>query len=60
MPVEKCDAGNSLRRIGWRFLRHGKRHDIWADRDREEAIPRHNEVTEKLARVILRRVKRKS
>ena len=43
-PMKKRDLEKALRRIGWTFLRHGKRHDIWTDGDREEAIPRHNEI----------------
>jgi mRNA interferase HicA len=58
-PVKKRDLENALRRIGWTFLRHGKNHDIWTDGEREEAIPRHNEINEKLARTILRRAERK-
>jgi len=41
------------------FFRHGKRHDIWTDGEREEAIPRHNEINEKLAKAILRRAGRR-
>ena len=40
---------------GWKFLRHGGRHDIWTDGEKEEPIPRHREINEKLARAILRR-----
>jgi len=58
-PMKKRDLEKALRRIGWTFLRHGKRHDIWTDGDREEAIPRHNEINEKLAREILRRAERR-
>jgi mRNA interferase HicA len=58
-PMKKRDLEKALRRIGWAFLRHGKRHDIWTDGDREEAIPRHNEINEKLARAILRRTERR-
>lgn len=50
---------NELPRIGWSFLRHGKRHDIWTDGEREEAIPRHSEINEKLAKIILKRAMRK-
>lgn len=56
--MKKRDLENALRKIGWMFLRHGKRHDIWTDGEREEAIPRHNEINEKLDRLILRRAKR--
>jgi mRNA interferase HicA len=48
-----------LRRAGWRFLRHGGRHDVWTDGEREEAVPRHTEVNEVLARAILRRAMRR-
>ena len=40
---------------GWRFLRHGANHDVWTDGQREEAIPRHREVNERLAQAILKR-----
>jgi len=53
--MKKRDLENELRMIGWKFLRHGKRHDIWTNGEREEAIPRHNEINEKLAKTILRR-----
>jgi len=57
--MKKRDLENELRRMGWTFLRHGRRHDIWTDDEREEAIPRHNEINENLAKAILRRTGRK-
>src|SRR5687768_745545 len=52
----KCrDLERRLADLGWRFLRHGKRHDVWTDGEHEEAIPRHREINESLARAILRR-----
>ncbi|HEY2775152.1 MAG TPA: toxin-antitoxin system, toxin component, HicA family protein [Candidatus Binatia bacterium] len=44
-----------LRNLGWRLLRHGSRHDVWTDGQREEAVPRHVEIHEALAHAILRR-----
>lgn len=44
--------------LGWRFLRGGGRHDVWTDGEREEAIPRHREINEQLARSILRRIQK--
>ncbi len=38
-----------------RLLRRGGRHDVWTDGEREEAVPRHREINEQLARAILRR-----
>jgi mRNA interferase HicA len=58
--MKKRDLENALRKIGWTFLRYGNRHDIWTDGEREEAIPRHNEINEKLAKAILNRAGRRS
>jgi predicted RNA binding protein YcfA (HicA-like mRNA interferase family) len=54
MVYESRFLERALRQLGWRLLRHGARHDIWTDGDREEAIPRHVEISERLARHILR------
>jgi len=48
----------ALLRLGWQFVRHGRRHDIWTDGERLEAIPRHSEVNERLAKKILKRARR--
>jgi mRNA interferase HicA len=42
-----------LRALGWRFLRHGGRHDVWTDGERLEYVPRHAEINEYLAYKIL-------
>ena len=57
--MKRRDLDEALRRLGWRFLRHGGKHDVWTDVERQEAIPRHSEINEKLARAILRRAGRK-
>ena len=54
--MKRRELERRLRELGWRFLRHGGSHDIWTDDEREEAVPRHSELNEKLARAILRRV----
>lgn len=43
-----------LREIGWYFLRHGGKHDVWTNGTESECIPRHTEVNEMLAKKILR------
>ena len=53
-PLEKM-----LRERGWK-LRHRGGHDIRTDGELEEAVPRHTEINERLARAILRRVKKAS
>jgi mRNA interferase HicA len=56
--VKRRDLERRLRELGWTFLRHGGNHDVWTDGDQQEAIPRHAEINELLARSILRRVAR--
>ena len=56
--VKRRDLERRLRALGWRFRRHGANHDLWSNGAREEAIPRHSEVNEKLAAAILRRAAR--
>jgi len=51
---------NKLKKLDWWFLRHGGNHDIWTNGDRQELIPRHNEINEKLARSILRKTGKRS
>ena len=53
--VKRRDLEKRLSERGWRFLRSGSKHDVWTDGEREEAIPRHREINERLARAILRR-----
>jgi len=53
--VKRRDLEKRLSDCGWRFLRSGGRHDVWTDGEREEAVPRHREINEKLAQAILRR-----
>ena len=53
--MKRRDLEQRLRALGWKLLRHGRKHDIWSNCEREEAIPRHSEVNEKLAKAILRR-----
>ena len=56
--MKKRDLENALKKLGWQFLRHGGKHDVWTNGEREEAIPRHREINERLARVILRRARK--
>jgi mRNA interferase HicA len=58
--MKRRDLERALPQLGWRFLRHGRKHDVWTDAagDRREQVPRHTEVEENLARAILRRARR--
>ncbi len=40
--------------MGWRFKRHGAKHDMWTDGQVTVSIPRHREVEEELAKAILK------
>lgn len=57
--MKRKELERQLRALGWRLVRHGGKHDLWTDGEREEAIPRHVEIAERLARSILRRAKGK-
>ena len=57
--MKRRDLEKKLQKLGWKMVRHGGRHDIWSDGEVEEAIPRHNEINELLARKILRKARKK-
>ena len=56
--MKRRELERRLRSLGWRFVRHGGKHDVWSDGEREETVPRHTEINEKLATVILARAKK--
>ena len=56
--VKRKKLENQLKELGWWFLRHGRNHDIWTDGNRQEPIPRHNDINEKLAHTILRKAQK--
>jgi len=58
--VKRRDLEQKMAELGWRFLRSGGRHDVWTDGEREEAVPRHREINEQLARAILQRVRKET
>jgi mRNA interferase HicA len=55
--MKRRDLEKRLARLGWRFARHGARHDVWTKGEREIPIPRHNEINEYTATGILKRAK---
>jgi predicted RNA binding protein YcfA (HicA-like mRNA interferase family) len=54
--VKRQGLESALRALGWRFVKHGGSHDLWAhpERSRKLAVPRHKEIKEFLARSLLR------
>ena len=57
--MKRRELEETLRKLEWSFLRHGAKHDVWTDDERQELVPRHTEINEKLARAILRCASRK-
>lgn len=57
--MKRRDVEKRLRRAGWQLTRHGGRHDIWSDGEREVAVPRHNEINEYTAKSIIKEVEGK-
>jgi mRNA interferase HicA len=55
--MKRQELEKALRQLGWRLLRHGGRHDVWTDGQRQEAILRRAEVHDRLARAILPRAR---
>lgn len=53
--MKRRDLIRILERNGWRLLRSGANHDIFTDGSHCEAIPRHTEIKESLAKAILKR-----
>ena len=43
--------------MGWRLDRHGRKHDVWTNGEREVAVPCHNEINEYTAKAIIREAK---
>jgi mRNA interferase HicA len=52
--LKRRDLEKKLVALGWRLKRHGGKHDYWTNGDREEAVPRHKEINEILAKKIIR------
>jgi mRNA interferase HicA len=52
--MKRRDLEKRLRAAGWHLIRHGGRHDVWSNGEREIAVPRHSEINEYTAKAILR------
>jgi hypothetical protein len=56
--MKRRDLERRLTALGWRLARHGAKHDLWQRGERTEALPRHAEINERLARIIIDRAGR--
>ena len=55
IKVKRRELEARLKKAGWAFIRHGGNHDVWGKGEQQEAVPRHNEINEHLAKKILRK-----
>ncbi len=53
--MKRKDLIEILERNGWHLKRHGGDHDIYTNGKDREAVPRHKEIAELLAKAIIRR-----
>jgi mRNA interferase HicA len=53
--MKRTDLIKKLESIGFKFERHGSKHDIYIKGKDHEPIPRHREINERLAKAILKR-----
>lgn len=56
VDVKRRELERKRSQAGWFLLRHGGNHDVWTNGREEEAVPRHSEINENLARKILKKV----
>lgn len=53
--MKRRDLIKLLKSNGWYFLRSGANHEIYTNGKVMEAIPRHSEIKENLAKAIIKR-----
>jgi len=53
--MKRKDLIKLLEQNGWYLLRNGNNHDIYTNGQSTEPIPRHKEISELLAKAIIKR-----
>lgn len=53
--MKRKDLIKLLERNGWKLLRNGANHDVYGKGSLMEPIPRHREISELLAKAIIKR-----
>lgn len=53
--MKRRDLIKLLEKNGWQFDRNGGNHDVYVKANQTEAIPRHTEINENLAKAIIKR-----
>ena len=54
--MKRRDLIRLLEQNGWYFKRSGGNHDLYTNGKQTEAIPRHTEIDEMLARALIRKL----
>jgi len=57
MYVKRRELEQRMLKLGWKFERHGSKHDIWTNGEYEIVIPRHKEINEYTSKAILKEAK---
>ena len=52
--MKRREIERELKESGWTLSRHGGKHDVWVRGEREIVVPRHAEINEYTAKVILK------
>lgn len=53
--MKKAALERLFKKNGWSFERNGGGHDIWVKGKITEAIPRHREINETLAKALIKK-----
>lgn len=53
--MKRKDLIKLLEKNGWRLEREGGNHSVYTNGKKHEAIPRHGEINELLAKAIIKR-----
>ena len=53
--TKRTDLIKLLEKNGWYLKRNGSDHDIYTNGVKNEPIPRHREINERLAKIIIKR-----
>ena len=52
--MKRRNIEKKLHALWWFLARHGSRHDVWSNGERDLVVPRHNEINEYTAKAILK------
>ena len=53
--MKRKDLVKLFERNGWRLVREGGTHTVYSNGEKSEAIPRHGEINERLAKALIKK-----